>query len=441
MNSERGQKYFLTTFGCQMNQADAQRIRGLLTGIGYSEAPSESEADLVLFNTCCVREHAEQRLISRINSLRQLKKSNPGLLIGIAGCVAQAKKDRLFDLLPHVDLVFGPNDIPSLPLLIQRARMHRATGAFAAIGGFDGEHADGILLEKPFSALVNIIRGCTNFCSYCIVPHVRGPEASRPLPELLEFITDLARNGVSEITLLGQNVNAYGKDLGMTEGFITLLEQVEQIPGIRWVRFLTSHPRDFSKLAVERMSKLKKLCEMFHLPAQAGSDRILKLMNRGYTRQKYLELVKTVRNAIPGACITTDLICGFPTETDAEFEDTLSLVREVRFESAFTYYYSPREGTPAASMQGLLPEEERKARLAELIKVQNRISEEESQAQVGKTFELLVDAASERTPGHMIGKTRTGRVVDFPGTPDLVGTFVHVTIDRARLWTMSGTLA
>lgn len=422
-----------------MNQADAQRIRGLLAGIGYQEAASESEADLILFNTCCVREHAEQRLISRISSLQQLKKSNPELLIGVAGCVAQAKKDRLFDLLPHVDLVFGPNDIPTLPLLLQRARMQKATGAFAAIGGFDGEVADGIILEKPFSALVNIIRGCTNFCSYCIVPHVRGPEASRPLPELLEFITDLARKGVVEITLLGQNVNAYGKDLGMAEGFTTLLEQIEQIPGIRWVRFLTSHPRDFSPLAVERMAKLEKLCEMFHLPAQAGSDRILKLMNRGYTRQKYLELVKNVRDAIPGACITTDLICGFPTETPAEFEETLSLVREVRFESAYTYYYSPREGTPAASMQGLLPEDERKARLAELIKVQNRISEEESQAQIGRTVELLVDGPSERTPGHMIGKTRTGRFVDFPGSPTLVGTFVRVTIDRARLWTMSGT--
>lgn len=423
-----------------MNQADAQRIRGMLASLGYEESASEEDADLILFNTCCVREHAEQRLISRIQSLQQLKKKKRELLIGIAGCVAQAKKDRLFDLLPHVDLVFGPNDIPTLPLLLQHARTKKATGAFAAIGGFDGEQADGISLEKPFSALVNIIRGCTNFCSYCIVPHVRGPEVSRPLPELIEFIRELSRKGVAEITLLGQNVNAYGKDIGMTEGFTTLLEHIEQIPGIRWVRFLTSHPRDFSLHAVERMSHLGKLCEMFHLPAQAGSDRILRLMNRGYTREKYLDLVRNVRAAIPGACITTDLICGFPTETEAEFEETLSLVREVRFESAYTYYYSPREGTPAASMAGMLPEEERKARLSRLIEVQNAISEEESRKQIGRTFEILVDGTSERTPGHLLGKTRTGRVVDFAGSPDLVGSFVRVKIERARLWTMSGSL-
>jgi len=433
-------KYFLTTFGCQMNQADAQRIRGLLSGLGYEETGLEADADLILYNTCCVREHAEQRLLSRIQSLQSQKKKNPDLLIGIAGCVAQAKKDRLFDLLPHVDLVFGPNDIPTLPLLLQRARQQRATGAFAAIGGFEGEEADGILLERPFSALVNIIRGCTNFCSYCIVPHVRGPEVSRPLPELIDFITNLSRKSVVEITLLGQNVNAYGKDLGMAEGFSTLLEQVEQIPGIKWVRFLTSHPRDFSTQSIERMAKLKKLCELFHLPAQAGSDRVLAQMNRGYTRRRYLELVSHVRRAIPDACITTDLICGFPGETDAEFEETLSLVREVRFEAAYTYYYSPREGTPAASMPELLPEDERKNRLARLIEVQNAISEAESRRQVGRTFELLVDGVSERTPGHLIGKTRTGRVVDFAGSADLVGTFVQVQIDRARLWTMSGTL-
>ncbi|HEY9070406.1 MAG TPA: tRNA (N6-isopentenyl adenosine(37)-C2)-methylthiotransferase MiaB [Candidatus Ozemobacteraceae bacterium] len=441
MNSSGKQHFFLTTFGCQMNQADAQRIRGMLTSLGYAETAAEADADLILYNTCCVREHAEQRLVSRIQSLQSLKRSRPHLLIGIAGCVAQAKQDRLFDLLPHVDLVFGPNDIPTLPLLLQQAHQQRATGAFAAIGSFDGEHVDGILLERPFSALVNIIRGCTNFCSYCIVPHVRGPEVSRPLPELLAFIRDLAAKGVVEITLLGQNVNAYGKDLGMQEGFATLLEEVEQIPGIRWVRFLTSHPRDFTRDALLRMSRLTKLCEQFHLPAQAGSDRILALMNRGYTRQRYLDLVRDVRELIPGACITTDLICGFPTETESEFEETLSLVREARYESAYTYYYSPREGTPAATMPGLLPEEERKARLARLIEVQNAIAEEESSRQVGRTFELLVESESSRTPGHLLGKTRTGRVVDFAGTPDLIGRFVTVRIDRARLWTMSGTLS
>lgn len=433
-------RFLLTTFGCQMNQADAQRLRGILAGLGYAETAEEEEADLILFNTCCVRQHAEQRLISRVQALTALKRRRPGLLLGIAGCMAQEHKGTLLSLLPLVDLVFGPNDIESLPDLLDKARQAPATGGFETRGGFAGEQADGIVLDRPFSAFVNIIRGCTNFCSYCIVPSVRGPEVSRAPEEIVGFVADLVGRGVREITVLGQNVNAYGRDLGMAEGFVSLLERLQDLAGLRWIRFLTSHPRDFSLAAIDRLARLDKVCEQFHLPVQAGSDRILDLMNRGYTRRHYLDLVRHVRDAIPGVSLSTDLICGFPSETEAEFEETLSLVREVRFESAYMYYYSPRPGTKAAGLPGLLPEEERKHRLARLIEVQNRIAWEESQTLVGRTLEVLLEGPSERTPGHLLGKTRTGRAVDCAAPHSLVGTFQTVRIDRARSWTLSGTL-
>lgn len=430
----------LTTFGCQMNQADAQRIRGLLTRLGYIETEEESEADLILFNTCCVRQHAEQRLIGRIQSLINTKKRNSDLIIGVAGCMAQNMQGELLEALPLVDLVFGPNDIEDLPLLLQRATSEKTTGNFAPRGAFDGESADGIVLHRPFSAMVNIIRGCTNFCSYCIVPYVRGPEVSRPLDELTAFITELAGRGVKEITLLGQNVNAYGKDLGIKEGFATLLERIEKIDGINWVRFMTSHPRDFSLETVKRMAQLKKVCEQYHLPVQAGSNRILTEMKRGYTREHYLELIAQVRENIQSVSLSTDIICGFPGETEAEFNDTLDLIKQVRYETAFMYYYSPREGTAAATMPGQIDEEIRKARLAKLIEVQNGIGLEESLKLVGQTLEVLVESEAARNVGHLVGKTRTGRSVDFAGSRDLIGSFVDVTIQKARNWTLSGIM-
>lgn len=431
----------LTTFGCQMNQADAQRLRGLLASLGYTETSQEEEADLILFNTCCVRQHAEQRLIGRVQSLASLKKRNADLIIGVSGCMAQNMQAELFKILPMLDLAFGPNDIEQLPLLLQRATNEKTMGNFAPKGAFDGESADGIVLSRPFSAMVNIIRGCTNFCSYCIVPYVRGPEISRSITELRDYITDLAGKGVTEITLLGQNVNAYGRDLGLQEGFTQLLEEIEQIDGIRWIRFLTSHPRDFSDESIKRISALSKVCEQYHLPVQAGSNRILKLMKRGYTRERYLDLVNRVREYVPDASLSTDIICGFPGETDAEFKETLELVEQVRYESAFMYYYSPRAGTEAAAMTEQLAEEDKKERLAKLIEVQTRISLEESLKQIGREFEVLVESAAARNEGHMVGKTRTGRSVDFPGDTALIGSYVKVRIKTARNWTLSGVIA
>ncbi len=433
-------KFLLTTFGCQMNQADAQRIKGILLSLDYSEVDTEEEADLIIFNTCSVRDHAEQRLIGRVRSLAALKRLKPELLIAVAGCMAQHLKSGMLKMLPMVDFVFGPNDIEELPELLKRAKLGHALGKFLKKGAFDGETADGIVISRPFSAMVNIIRGCTNFCSYCIVPYVRGPEVSRPLEDLKKYIKDLAAKGVKEITLLGQNVNVYGKDLGMKEGFATLLEEIEQIEGIEWVRFLTSHPRDFTLEAIQRISKLKKVCEQYHLPFQAGSNRILEAMRRGYTREKYLELIKNVRENIPGVSLSTDIICGFPTETEEEFQETVDLIKQVRYESAYMYYYSPRPGTKAASMEGQLPDEVRKDRLARLIEIQNQIGREESVKLQGKTFEVLVESEASRDASHVYGKTRTGRVVDFEGDSSLIGKFVKVQIEQTRNWTLSGKL-
>jgi len=423
-----------------MNQADAQRIRGILADLGYTETAEEQDADLIIFNTCSVRDHAEKRLAGRVRSLSALKRKNSDLIIAVAGCMAQNLKSKIFDLLPQVDIVFGPNDIEQLPKLLKNANAGKTLGKFLSKGSFDGESADGIIISRPFSAMVNIIRGCTNFCSYCIVPYVRGPEISRPVDELLIYIKELVDKGVKEVMLLGQNVNAYGKDLGMNEGFATLLEEVDKIKGLKWIRFLTSHPRDFTPEAIIRISKLKKVCEQYHLPFQAGSNRVLELMGRGYTKEKYLELVDNVRKYIPNVSLSTDIICGFPGETEEQFEETLEMVKRVRYESAFMYYYSPRPGTKAASMPGQLSDEVKKARLARLIDVQTEISKEESLKLVGKTFEVLVESLSARDDSYVAGKTSSGRTVDFKGNKDLIGSFVNVEIEQARNWTLSGKL-
>ncbi len=433
-------KYHLTIFGCQMNQADGQRIRGILASEGFSEALDEREADLILFNSCCVREHAEQRLFSRVRALAGLKGENPRLLIGIAGCVPQKDREKLFSDLPILDFVLGPNDIERLPEILEKAAKGKSAGGFLGLGAFDGETADGIVLDKPFSAFVNIVRGCTNHCSYCIVPYVRGPEVSRNPDEIIRFIRDLASRGVKEVTLLGQNVNVFGKDLGLKEGFAELCESVAQVEGIHWIRFLTSHPRDFSREAISRLGALGKVCPQFHLPVQAGSDRILALMNRGYTRSDFLGLADFVRRTIPEVCLTTDIICGFPSETEEEFGQTLELIQEVRFEAAYTYFYSPRKETPAASLPGMVPESERKSRLSRLIEVQNKIALEESRKLVGRALEVLVEGPSSRDPGNLLGKSASGRVIDFPREDLKPGDFRHVLVERARIWTLSGKM-
>ncbi|MBF0544714.1 MAG: tRNA (N6-isopentenyl adenosine(37)-C2)-methylthiotransferase MiaB [Candidatus Riflebacteria bacterium] len=435
------QKFLLITFGCQMNLADGQRIKGILSSLGYSQTNNQEEADLILFNTCCVRDHAEERLFGRVASLRNLKEKKKHLIIGLCGCLVQEHQKKLLNKFPFVDLLFGPNDIENLPILLQQIEnQKKAIGEFAEIGNFSGEQPDGIILERPFSAFVNIIRGCTNFCTYCIVPKVRGPEISRPIPEIVNFVKSLVPTGVKEITLLGQNVIAFGRDFGIDNAFALLLEELNNIDNLKWIRFLTSHPRDFSNSILERIARLDKVCKTFHLPLQAGSNRILKLMNRGYKREQYIDLIKTIRRFFPDATVTTDIICGFPSETEEEFEETLNLVDEIRFDSAFMYYFSPRQGTPAEKMSENLPIEVKKERLARLIALQHKISLEKSSLFPGQIFEVLVEGTSKQLKGQHVGKDRSGRSINFMGTPDLIGEFVKVKITQARQWTLSGIL-
>ncbi len=431
--------FHLTTFGCQMNQADSQRLRGLLGSLGYTEIDAPETADFVVFNTCCVREHAEERLRSRVQALKKAKKANPHMVIAIAGCIAQKDRDQVLERLPLVDLVFGPNDLETLPeLLVRVGQGGPVTGAFAPVGQFSGDQADGIVLERPHAAFVNIVRGCTNWCTYCIVPAVRGPEVSRPLDEIERFVRDLVGRGVCEVTLLGQNVNVYGRDIGQPDGLVQLFSRLSTIDRLLRLRFLTSHPRDFDHDTVARLFAIPKVMPQLHLPVQSGSDRVLTLMNRGYSRAHYVSLVAAVRRACPEVTLSTDIICGFPSETEAEFAETLSLVDEIGFDAAFMYYYSPRPGTRAVGLPGQLDESVRKERLARLIERQNAIALTRAQRLIGTTERVLVERTAARAPGHVLGSTPGGRIIDFAGEPALIGTQVPVRITAARAGTLSG---
>lgn len=434
---------FIVTYGCQMNEHDSERIRGILTSIGYGRADSEAGADLILLNTCAVRETAEQRVVGKVGELKRLKSLNPGLLIAVCGCMTQQHEvaERIRAKAPHVDLILGTHNVDELPQLLAEAA--EAHSPVVSLREHEGPLREGLPVERSdgLRAWVSITYGCNNFCTYCIVPYVRGRERSRLSDDIVAEVEALGRDGVKEITLLGQNVNSYGRDLEPRETFAGLLAKVDQAPGIARIRYMTSHPRDFSPELVRTIAGLRKVCEHFHLPIQSGSDRILSLMNRGYTRDRYLALVDEVRAAVPGAAITTDIIVGFPGETDDDFADTLALVRRVRFDAAFTFIYSPRTGTPAAQMPDQIPADVKKARLHRLMDVQNDISLERNRALVGTTAELLVEGPSSQRADRLTGRTRTGKIVIFPGDAALIGQLVDVTVERAQTFTLYGCLA
>lgn len=434
-------KFFLKTMGCQMNDHDSEVIRGLLLSLGYDETESAEEADLILYNTCCVRENPERKVYAHMAGYRKLKETNPNLIIGICGCMTQQKAElqRILQELPHVDLIFGTHNIHRLPELLDRAeggeRVVEVWDEAPCEEGQDFRENLPVERSNRLKAFVNIIYGCTNFCTYCIVPYVRGREHSRLPESVVAEVEGLVESGYKEVTLLGQNVNAYGKDLQIATSFSSLLAQLNAIAGLARIRFTTSHPRDMGPDLIAALAELDKLCEHLHLPVQAGSSRVLRRMNRGYTREHYLDLVARVRQAVPDIALTTDIIVGFPGETDEDFEETLSLVEEVRFDSAFTFIYSPREGTPAARFPDQVPEEVKKERIYRLIEFQNKISAEQIQKLVGTKQEILVDGTDEHG---LIGRTRTNRQVHFAGSPELVGEVVTVEITEAGTWTLRG---
>ncbi|BAF59519.1 2-methylthioadenine synthetase [Pelotomaculum thermopropionicum SI] len=437
-------KYRIIVFGCQMNEHDSEVLAGILESMGYCQAGNSEDPDIILINTCCVRKTAENKVFSLLGRLRRQKAQNPNLIIGVCGCMPQQEgmAERIKQLFPHVDLIFGTHNVHQLPELIGKV-IEGQKQVLEIWPGYGGELREELPVKRKegVRAWVTIMYGCNNFCTYCIVPYVRGREKSRSPEAVYEEVARLAGEGFKEVILLGQNVNSYGKDLGVKTDFASLLESLENIDGIDRIRYMTSHPRDFSLRLVEAIAASKKVCEHFHLPVQAGSNRILKKMNRGYTREEYVDLIRYIKSLIPHATVTTDIMVGFPGETDEDFNDTLDLVREIRFDSAYTFVYNIRPGTPAAEMPDQVAENVKKERIQALIKLQNKISLERNEEEVGQTQEVLVEGEKDRGSGFIYGRNRGNKTVIFSGDPSLVGKVVPVTVTGARLAHLTGILS
>lgn len=433
-------KYLILTYGCQMNENDSERLGGLLQKIGYEETSSMEDADAILLNTCCVRESAELKIYGKIGELKGLKRDKPSLIIGVCGCMAQKNQDALFKRAPHIDFVIGPNNLHDVPNIIAQITEHRAHILRADDGiNQDSDHVPTVRKEG-MTAWVPIMYGCNNFCTYCIVPYVRGRERSRTIREICEEIEGLAQAGCREVTLLGQNVNSYGK--GTNEGdFADLLRAVNEIKGIERIRYMTSHPRDMSRRVIEAVRDCDKVCDHFHLPVQAGSDVLLKRMNRGYTTEYYRDLVHRIREACPNATLTTDLIVGFPGETDELFEETLAFVKEMRYDAAYTFLYSKRSGTPAAEMAEQVEQSVKKERLQKLMDMQNENSLALNEAYIGRTVEVMVEGPSKSDEATWTGRTTGNKIILWPyaGT-EKVGDLVNVRVEVAQTWLLKGIL-
>lgn len=436
----RGKHYLIKTYGCQMNVHDSETIAGILQLMGYSPTDREEEADVILLNTCAVRENAEDKVFGELGRLKPLKVERPGLILGVCGCMSQEEAviRRILRQHQHVDLIFGTHNIHRLPHLLKEALFNKEM--VVEVWSKEGDIVENLpkAREDGLKAWVNIMYGCDKFCTYCIVPYTRGKERSRRPEDVLAEIRELARKGYKEVTLLGQNVNAYGKDFtDRSYTFAHLMDDVRKI-GIPRVRFTTSHPRDFDDHLIEVLAKGGNLMEHIHLPVQSGSSTILKRMARKYDREQYLELVRKIRKAIPHVSLTTDIIVGFPGETEEQFEETLSLVREVEYDSAFTFIYSPREGTPAARMEDDVPDEVKKDRLLRLNRLQDEISRRKNEELRGKVVEVLVEGESRKNPEILSGRTRTNKLVNFRGPKRLIGQFAHVRITEPRTYTLKG---
>jgi len=430
--------YFIETYGCQMNVRDSEIIAGILDGAGMQPCTEKESADFILFNTCCVRDHAEKRLLGNIGALRPLKESKPSLVLAVCGCMMQQEDaaQKLFKRFPFVDLVFGTHMVDKLPEMLQTVYSGERVCAASAE---DIHVTEGLPSHRPggTSAFVNIMYGCNNYCTYCIVPYVRGPERSRAPKDIIFEIKQLAEQGYSEITLLGQNVNSYGLDRNDIN-FPMLLQQIATVEGIERIRFMTSHPKDLSDELIRVMSEEPKICHHVHLPVQSGSDRILKRMNRKYTRDQYLEIVRKLRNSIPDVELTTDIIVGFPGETEEDFLDTMSLVNTVGYTAAYTFKYSPRRGTAAAKMEDQIPEADKSDRLARLNALQYVKTRENNEKYIGVTGKVLVEGHDGKDPGTAFGKFSNFKMVYFPGNAQDVGRYITVTVDSIRANSLVG---
>ncbi len=435
MEAEAGHRmtYCVTTFGCQMNARDSEKLSGILQAVGY-EKSSEEDADLVLFNTCTVRENANNRVYGRLGYLNGYKRKNPHMIIGLCGCMMQEEHvvERIRQSYGFVDLIFGTHNIFKLPELL--VKVYEQNEMVVDVWPGTDQVVECLPNERKyfFKSGVNIMYGCDNFCSYCIVPYVRGRERSRRPEEILGEIQDFVDDGVIEVMLLGQNVNSYGKTLDEPVTFAQLLAQAEKIEGLRRIRFMTSHPKDLSDELIEVMGASDKICPHLHLPLQSGSTRLLRIMNRHYTKEQYLALVGKVRRAVPDIAITTDIMVGFPGETEEDFEETMDVIRQVRFDGAFTFLYSPRRGTPAYSMEDQVPAETAQERFDRLLDEVQSIAAAQAEKLTGRVLDVLVEDVNRQDPGLVTGRLGNNSIVHLPGDERLIGQIVPVHLDECR---------
>lgn len=442
MSEVKNLKYYIETWGCQMNEEDSEKLSGMLKRIGYTKTEAKEEASIILFNTCCVRENAENKVYGNLGLLKKLKKNNPDLVIGICGCMMQQKgmADKILKEFPYVDIIFGTHNSYKFPEYLNRVKTEGVQ--VKEIFDKETEIIEGIPVDRESSikAFVTIMYGCNNFCTYCVVPYVRGRERSRRPEEIEKEIKELVAQGYKEITLLGQNVNSYGKGLEEEIDFAKLLRRINEIEGLERVRFMTSHPKDLTEDVIMAIKECDKLCEQIHLPVQSGSDEILKKMNRHYDREKYMSLIKKIKEEIPECSITTDIIVGFPGETEENFLDTLNLCKEVGYDSAFTFIYSRRNHTPADRMENQVPDDVKHERFNRLVDVINKGVINGNKVYEGRTVEVLVEGPSKNDETKLMGRTRNGRLVNFPGDSSMIGKLVNVNINRAQPFSLLGEI-
>lgn len=433
-------KYYIETWGCQMNEEDSEKLSGMLKSIGYSKTDNLNEAGIIIYNTCCVRENAENKVFGNLGELKHLKKKNPDLIVAVCGCMMQQEgmADKILSKFPHVNIIFGTHNAYKFPEYLNRVRTEGVQ--VKEIFNKETEIIEGVPIDRESSvkAFVTIMYGCNNFCTYCIVPYVRGRERSRKSEDIINEIKDLVSKGYKEITLLGQNVNSYGKGLEEDIDFAKLLRKINEVEGLERIRFMTPHPKDLTKDVIMAIKECDKLCEQVHLPVQSGSNRILKKMNRHYTKESYLELVELIKKEIPGVSITTDIIVGFPGETEEDFLDTLDLVNKVQYDSAFTFIYSRRNNTPADMMLNQVPDEDKHHRFDRLIKAVNESVIRKNKEFEGKTVEVLTEGPSKNDESKFTGRTRNGKLVNFSGEDVKPGDLVNVKIVRAQPFSLVG---
>ncbi len=433
---------FLQSFGCQMNEHDTEKLAGMLGDMGYLECENMEDSDLIIYNTCCVRENAELKVYGHLGPMKHLKKKKPDLIIAICGCMMQQPEvvAHIKKVYRQVDLIFGTHNLYKFPELLYNTIISDKT--VIEIMDSTGLIAEDMPIERKdrVKAWVTVMYGCNNFCSYCIVPYVRGRERSRSIDNIVNEVRMLGHQGLKEITLLGQNVNSYGKDLGADITFAKLLAELDKVEGIERIRFMTSHPKDLSDELIFEMRDSGKLCEHLHLPFQSGSTRILKEMNRKYSKEDYLKLVEKVKQNIPGISLTTDIIVGFPGENEEDFQETLDVLEKVRFDQVYTFLYSKRTGTPAAKSLEQIPEEVKKERFQRLLEVQNRISKEINEGFLNKKLEVLVEGESKTNDKIYTGRTRENKIVNFDGNAEMIGKLLTVRIDTIKTWSLEGTV-